>query len=189
MTLILILVVLLILLAILVVSRFKRCPDDKILVIFGITNDGKLECLASGSKFVWPIIQDYGYLDTAHMAINVDPRKVKSSQKGILLNISAEFKVAISTQEDDMVNAAEHFLGKSKNDIGNVAKHIIYEQVALIVASMDIETINSDINHFITKLATDIGADFKKIGLQIINIDISDIQVDSETGFIRNFQS
>jgi len=44
---------------ILFVVRYKRCPSDKILVIYGKTGGGSAKCLAGGAALVMPIIHDY----------------------------------------------------------------------------------------------------------------------------------
>jgi uncharacterized membrane protein YqiK len=45
------------------ISRYRRCPSDKILVIYGKTGQGSANCIHGGAAFVWPVIQDYQYLD------------------------------------------------------------------------------------------------------------------------------
>ena len=53
-------------------SRYKRCPSDKILVIFGKVGEGQsAECIHGGGTLVWPLIQDYAYLDLTPMTINI----------------------------------------------------------------------------------------------------------------------
>ena len=38
--------------------RYKRCPSDKILVIYGKTTGGlSSRCIHGGATFVWPMIQ------------------------------------------------------------------------------------------------------------------------------------
>ena len=41
-----------------VIRRYRRCPSDKILVVYGKTGGGSAKCIHGGVKFVWPIIQD-----------------------------------------------------------------------------------------------------------------------------------
>ena len=46
-----------------IVNRYRRCPSDKVLVVYGTTgNKGSAKCIHGGGTFVWPIIQDYAYL-------------------------------------------------------------------------------------------------------------------------------
>lgn len=63
-----------------IVARYKRCPSDKILVIYGKTGSGSAKCLAGGAAFVWPVIQGYEYLDLSPISIDVDLQGALSKQ-------------------------------------------------------------------------------------------------------------
>ena len=165
-----------------IVARYKRCPSDKILVIYGRTGGGSARCVAGGAAFVWPVIQGYEYLDLSPISIDVDLRGALSKQN-IRVNVPSRFTVAISNQEGVMTNAAERLLGKTTDQIRDIAKDIIFGQLRLVVATMDIEEINSDRDKFLTNVATNVGAELKKIGLTLINVNLTDIQ--DESGYIE----
>ncbi|MDX1940124.1 MAG: SPFH domain-containing protein [Saprospiraceae bacterium] len=164
------------------ISRYKRCPSDKILVIYGRTNSGSAKCLAGGAAFVWPVIQAYEYLDLTPISIDVDLRGALSKQN-IRVNVPSRFTVGISNEEGTMLNAAERLLGKRQEEIRDIAKDIIFGQLRLVVATMDIEEINSDRDKFLSNVATNVGAELKKIGLTLINVNVTDIQ--DESGYIE----
>jgi len=167
---------------ILFVVRYKRCPSDKILVIYGKTGGGSAKCLAGGAAFVMPIIQDYEYLDLSPISIDVDLRGALSKQN-IRVNVPSRFTVAISNEPTSMVNAAERLLGKTTEDIRDIAKDIIFGQLRLVVATMDIEEINSDRDKFLSNVASNVGSELRKIGLILINVNVTDIQ--DESGYIE----
>ncbi len=173
---------LVILLVLLFVTRYKRCPSDKILVIYGKTGSGSARTLAGGAAFVWPVIQDYAYLDLSPISIDVDLRNALSRQN-IRINVPSRFTVAISNQEGTMINAAERLLGKSTNEIRDICKDIIFGQLRVIVATMDIEEINADRDKFLTNVASNVGSELKKIGLTLINVNVTDIE--DESGYIE----
>ncbi len=176
------LVVLAFLMAIFLVSRYRRCPSDKILVIYGKTGSGSAKCIAGGAAFVWPVIQDYQYLDLSPISIDVDLRNALSRQN-IRVNVPSRFTVAISNDEGTMVNAAERLLGKTMEEIRDIAKDIIFGQLRLVVATMDIEEINADRDKFLSNVASNVGSELKKIGLVLINVNITDIE--DESGYIE----
>ncbi|MCB0685251.1 MAG: flotillin family protein [Saprospiraceae bacterium] len=176
------LVVLILFTALFLVSRYRRCPSDKILVIYGKTGRGSAKCLAGGASFVWPVIQDYQYLDLSPISIDVDLRNALSRQN-IRVNVPSRFTVAISNDEGTMLNAAERLLGKSMDVIRDIAKDIIFGQLRLVVATMDIEEINSDRDKFLSNVASNVGSELKKIGLVLINVNITDIE--DESGYIE----
>jgi flotillin len=165
------------------VSRYKRCPSDKILVIYGRTSGGSsAKCIAGGAAFVWPVIQDYEYLDLTPISIDVDLRNALSRQN-IRVNVPSRFTVAISNKEGVMLNAAERLLGKSQQEIRDIAKDIIFGQLRLVVATMDIEEINSDRDKFLTNVSQNVGTELRKIGLELINVNVTDIE--DESGYIH----
>ncbi len=164
------------------ISRYRRCPSDKILVIYGRTGQGSAKTLAGGAAFVWPVIQAYEYLDLTPISIDVDLRGALSKQN-IRVNVPSRFTVGISTEEGTMINAAERLLGKTTDQIRDIAKDIIFGQLRLVVATMDIEEINSDRDKFLTNVASNVGAELRKIGLSLINVNVTDIQ--DESGYIE----
>ena len=165
------------------VSRYKRCPSDKILVIYGRTTEGtSAKCLAGGAAFVWPVIQDYQYLDLTPISIDIDLRGALSKQN-IRVNVPSRFTVGISNNEGEMQNAAERLLGKTHNEVRDIAKDIIFGQLRLVVATMDIEEINSNRDKFLSNVSANVGAELRKIGLQLINVNVTDIQ--DESGYIE----
>lgn len=165
------------------ISRYKRCPSDKILVIYGKTAGGtSAKCLAGGAAFVWPVIQDYEFLDLTPISIDVDLRGALSRQN-IRVNVPSRFTVAVSNEPGVMEIAAERLLRKSTEEIRETAKDIIFGQLRLVVATMDIEEINSDRDKFLTYVSSNVGSELRKIGLMLINVNVTDIQ--DESGYIE----
>ncbi len=177
------LVLLLLLISVVVVlSRYKRCPSDKILVIYGKTGSGSAKCLAGGAAFVVPILQDYAYLDLHPISIDVDLHGALSRQN-IRVNVPSRFTVAISTEDGVMTNAAERLLNRTEDEIRDMSKDIIFGQLRLVVATMDIEEINSDRDKFLANVYNNVGNELRKIGLELINVNVTDIQ--DESGYIE----
>jgi flotillin len=82
-----------------------------------------------------------------------------------------------------MSNAAERLLGLKQQDISNLAKDIIFGQLRLVVATMDIEEINSNRDLFLDAVSRNVEAELKKIGLKLINVNVTDIN--DESGYIE----
>ena len=165
------------------ITRYKRCPSDKILVIYGKTSSQtSAKCLAGGAAFVWPVIQDYQYLDLAPISIDVDLKGALSKQN-IRVNVPSRFTVGISKRPGIMENASERLLGKHDDEIQAIAKDIIFGQLRLVVATMDIEEINSDRDKFLANVSANVENELRKIGLELINVNVTDIQ--DESGYIE----
>jgi flotillin len=165
------------------VSRYKRCPSDKILVIYGKTGAGQsARCIHGGAAFIWPIIQDFAFLDLVPISIDVDLRNALSKQN-IRVDVPSRFTVGISTEPAIMTNAAERLLGLNRDSIRTVAHDIIVGQMRLVIATMDIEEINADRDKFYTSVSHHVESELKKIGLRLINVNVTDIH--DESGYIQ----
>jgi flotillin len=161
-------------------SRYRRCPSDKILVIYGKNvGDGKsFKCIHRGAAFVWPIFQAYQYLDLTPIPIAIKLEGVPSRQK-IRVNMPATVTIGISTKDGVMENAAERMLGLDLNQIRMLGQEIIYCQMRLAIASIDIESVNSDPDLLLEKIVARVEVELAKVGLRLININIQNITWDS----------
>ena len=161
-------------------SCYQRCPSDKILVIYGKTGgDGRSsKCIHGGAAFVWPIFQAYQYLDLTPIPIAIKLEGVPSRQK-IRVNMPATVTIGISTKDGVMENAAERMLGLDLNQIRTLGQEIIYCQMRLAIASIDIESVNSDPDLLLEKIVARVEVELAKVGLKLININIQNITWDS----------
>jgi len=168
--------------------RYKRCPSDRILVIYGKVGKDKAQesrsakCIHGGAAFIWPIIQDYSFMDLTPISIEINLTSALSKQN-IRVDVPSRFTVGISTEPGIMINAAERLLGLTRVDINNLAKDIIFGQLRLVVATMDIEEINSNRDKFLAAVSSNVEAELKKIGLKLINVNVTDIN--DESGYIQ----
>lgn len=161
-------------------QRYKRCPPDQIMVIYGRTErtaDGRpkpSKTLHGGAALVWPLIQDYAYISLKPMTINIDLRGALSLQN-IRINVPSTFTIGVSTEPTIMANAAERLLGFKVEDIEEMAKEIIFGQLRLTVATLTIEQINQDRDSFLELIQKNVGQEMRKVGLYLINVNIADI--------------
>jgi flotillin len=163
-------------------SRYKRCPSDKVLVIYGRTSTGRSsKCVHGGASFVWPLIQDYQWLDLTPMPIDIALQGALSKQN-IRVNTPSTFTVGVSTEAGVMENAAERLLGLSMQAVNDQASDIIFGQMRVVIATMDIEAINADRDLLIEKITNGVEVELKKVGLRLINVNIKDIT--DESGYI-----
>ena len=164
------------------ISRYKRCPSDKILVIYGRTGGTSAKCVHGGGAFIWPVIQDYQYLDLKPLSIEANLTNALSRQN-IRVDVPCRFTIAISTESDSMNTAAERLLGLHPDQIQELAKDILFGQLRLVIATMTIEEINSDRDKFLDNISKNVDSELKKIGLKLINVNVTDIK--DESGYIE----
>ena len=166
-----------------ILRRYRRCPSDKILVIYGKTGrNNSAKCIHGGAAFIWPVFQNYAYLDLTPISIECNLQNALSKQN-IRVDVPCRFTVGISTESDSMTNAAERLLGLNTDDIRNIATDILFGQLRLVIATMDIEEINSDRDKFLANVSTNVEAELRKIGLKLINVNVTDIR--DESGYIE----
>ena len=174
-------------LVLVLLSRYKKCPSDRIMVVYGKVGTNKdgtarsARCVHGGASFVWPVIQAHDYLDLTPVSISVDLKNALSRQN-IRIDVPSRFTVGISTEQGIMQNAAERLLGLKAGEIQELAKDIIFGQLRLVIATMDIEEINTDRDKFLEAVSRNVETELKKIGLRLINVNVTDIN--DESGYI-----
>lgn len=171
-----------------ILSRYKRCPSDKILVVYGRTGKNKAggvssaRCIHGGAAFIWPVFQSYAFLDLTPISIECNLTNALSKQN-IRVDVPCRFTVGISTEPESMTNAAERLLGQRLENIQDLAKDILFGQLRLVIATMDIEEINSDRDKFLANVSANVEAELRKIGLKLINVNVTDLR--DESGYIE----
>lgn len=176
-------VVILFMFVTMVVRQYKRCPSNRILVIYGRAGRGEAaRCIHGGATMVIPLFQDYAWLSLEPMQIEI-PLRGALSMENIRVNVPSVFTVAIGTTPELMQNAAIRLLGLTTMEIKKQAEDIIFGQLRQVIASMQIEDINRDREKFLTNIQNSLEPELSKIGLVLINVNITDIT--DESGYIE----
>jgi flotillin len=163
-------------------SQYKRCPSNQILVIYGKGTSGQAATtIHGGAQLVIPLLQNYAYLSLDPIQIEI-PLRGALSTENIRVNVPSVFTVAIGTTPEVMTNAAIRLLGLTTNEIRKQAEEIIFGQLRQVIASMGIEDINRDRDTFLQHIQNSLEPELKKIGLVLINVNITDIT--DESGYI-----
>jgi flotillin len=163
-------------------SRYRRCPSNRILVIWGKSGKASAQCYHGGGKFVIPVIQDYAYMSLEPLVIEI-PLEGALSLNNIRVNVPSTFTVGISKDPVLMSNAAERLLGLTQVQIQDQAQDIILGQLRLVIATLSIEEINKDREKFMSLVNENVAEEINKIGLALINVNIRDIT--DESGYIQ----
>jgi flotillin len=167
----------------LVAKQYKRCPSNRILVIYGkATGSRAARCIHGGGSFVIPLIQDYAYLSLEPLTIGIELNGALS-KKNIRVNVPSTFTIGISTDPTMMFNAAERLLGLSEPALEGQARDIILGQLRLVIATLSIEEINQDREKFLELINQNVNTELNKIGVEVINVNIRDIT--DESGYIQ----
>lgn len=175
--------ILLLFLIIFLATRYKRCPSNRVLVIWGRGgNKQSARCYHGGGQFVWPVIEDFAYMSLEPLVIDI-PLEGALSLNNIRVNVPSTFTVGISTDSVLMSNAAERLLGLPPQAVREQAQDIILGQLRLVIATLSIEEINKDREKFMGLVNENVTQEINKIGLELINVNIRDIT--DESGYIQ----
>ncbi|MEM1446795.1 MAG: SPFH domain-containing protein [Planctomycetota bacterium] len=169
--------------AVFFVRRYRRCPPNRILVVYGKSGGAKTaKCYHGGAAFILPVFQDFAYLSLEPMTIDIELTSALS-KKNIRVAVPSTFTVAISTAPEIMQNAAERLLGLREQEIALQARDIILGQMRLVIATLTIEEINTDRERFLDLVNKNVNFELNKIGLYMINVNVRDIT--DESGYIE----
>ena len=165
------------------VKQYKRCPSNRILVVYGkVGGERAARCIHGGGTFVVPLLQSYSFLTLEPLTIDIE-LKSALSKKNIRVNVPSTFTIGVSTDPNIMNNASERLLGLDETQINTQAKDIILGQMRLVIATLSIEEINQDREKFLDLVNKNVNFELNKIGLEMINVNIRDI-ID-ESGYIE----
>ncbi len=165
-------------------SRYKKCPSNKVLVVYGkIRGEKSAKTLHGGGAFIWPIIQSYQFMSLEPIQLKVDLRGALAANN-IRVNVPSTFTVALDTDPVMMNTAAVRLLGISQTDIEELASEIIFGQLRLVVAQMEIEEINKDRETFEKNIRELVGKELRTVGVKLINVNIRDVT--DEANYIQN---
>ncbi|RRJ95721.1 flotillin family protein [Opitutaceae bacterium TAV4] len=165
-----------------IISRYRMCPPDRILVVYGkLGSESSSRCYHGGATFVMPFVQSYGYLDLTPISIDIELRGALSSQN-IRIDAPASFTIGVSTEPTVTQNAATRLLGRTMDEVKQLASEIIMGQMRVVFASMTIEEINGDREKLIASITKGVEVELHKVGLRMINGNIRDIK--DQSGYI-----
>ena len=159
----------------LISTTYKRCPADKILVIYGKVGSAgeSMKLIHDGAAFIIPIIQDYEYLDLTPIEIEVDGNFLTKLNHQI--NLKSKLSVSITTDPQYWKNAAERLTGLELREIKALAIDIIYSEIRKVVAQSDKISLITEREKLPHDLSGNMELELNKIGMNLKLMDIEEI--------------
>ncbi|MEE3177975.1 MAG: SPFH domain-containing protein [Verrucomicrobiota bacterium] len=154
-------------------SRYKKCPSDKIMVIYGKTGGGgrSSNCMHGGAAFIWPVIQTYEFLDLTPIKLDIKEQKFSQSD-GTTIKLPARCTVGISTEPGVMSNAAERLLGQQLESVKDLAEDIIQSSITHVMDRTETISSNSAKIEAIDAIEARAALELTKVGLKIISMEL-----------------
>ena len=171
-------IVILIFVIIFIAHLYVRCGSEEILVIsgklFGKDAGKSAKTQHGGGAFVLPLIQQWSKLPLRPFSVDINLSGALS-KNNIRINVPSTFTVALSSQLNLMEAAAQRLIGLNQAAIMKQSEEVIFGQLRAAIATMSIEEINSDREAFMEAVEKNVNTELNKLGLQIVNVNITDI--------------
>lgn len=182
------------LMALWVVSRrYKKIPPSKVGIFYGRKHkvkdsDGNtvergFRVVASGGGIVMPLVENYQELSTSAFQITIDEKGIPNKDN-VPINVGGIATCKISTAPEDLLNAAENFLGKTDQEIWGMVKNILKGHLRSIIGNMTIDELLRKRDEFNKKVVAESTAELKRLGIQVINLVVQD--VNDTLGYIES---
>jgi flotillin len=155
-------------LVVVLATRFRRCPPNKLLVVYGRGVPGGMKVMQSGAALVWPLMQDSALLslEPLQVSLTMDRLLSRSNEQ---VDVKATVVIAIGTDPERTRNAAERLLGYTEDKIEELARDILSSNLRMVVATLEVPQMKSDQEAFSSKAIQEAEPELKKVGLDIIS--------------------
>ena len=181
-----IITVLAVLFVIMIVSSLiVICPPNKVAVISGRSRtltDGRTvgyRILKGGRTLRIPILEKLAWMDLNTIPLEVSVTNAYS-KGAIPLNVQGIANVKVSSAEGLLENAAERFLDRPTEQIGQIAKETLEANLRGVLATLSPEEVNEDRLKFSHQLIDEADDDIKTLGLELDVMKIQNVTDDNQ---------
>ncbi|HUT95752.1 MAG TPA: hypothetical protein VMY37_40225 [Thermoguttaceae bacterium] len=148
--------------------QYKRCPPNRVMVIYGAAGPKAATCVHGGARMVFPLVQDYGWLSLEPIRVEVS-RQRTSSGRSLADPLPRVFSVAIGTAPEQMQAAAARLLGFSEDEVKHHAEDIIVAQLDRLLDAIESGELEPGSDAYYERLESSLGAKLAPLGLVLIN--------------------
>ena len=165
-----------------IASRYKRCPSDKILVVYGKTAGNEPQYYHGGGALVLPFVQGHAYLDLAPLPVELRGRGLRTADESSV-DVVVDLAVAVTRDPQLIPTAAERLLHIAPADIAALAKDIGYgvlDQTVAECARSELTAADSKTS-MLTAFLANYEPEIAKVGVEvqsirIVNVSTSDTE-------------
>ena len=177
-----IIAILILLIALIFLTGYVKASPDTAIIISGLRKKPKVLIGKAGIKI--PFLERKDELNLQLIPIDVKTSNAVPTADYININVDATVNVKISDNEDRLKLAAQNFLNKKAEYIGQVAREVLEGNVREIVGKMALEEMVSDRQKFAILVKENAEPDLAAMGLDIISFNVQNF-VDGN-GVIEN---
>ncbi len=168
-----------------VAKRYKKVDPNQVMVISGRrhklpTATGKAEetgfrVRKGGGAFVFPLLERVDILSLEVMTLDITTPEVYT-KPGVPIVVDGVAQVKIKGDDASIRTAAEQFLGKTVEEIKQVALQTVEGHLRAIIGTLSVEEIYRNRDQFAGSVQEVAVSDMANMGLQIVSFTLKDIR-------------
>jgi flotillin len=174
-----------------IASRYKKIGPNVVGIFYGRKYKHKdkeknvvelgFDVVTGGGRILWPFVENYQEMSTAAFQVEISEDGIPNMDS-VKVGVRGVATCKISTDPEDLINAAQAFLGKGENEIKAFVQNILKGHLRSIIGTLKIEQLLRERDQFNQKVVSESGDELKRLGIQVITIVIQDI--DDQYGYI-----
>lgn len=154
------------------VTLYRKVPPNKALIITGL---GGRRVVVGGGTIVFPLVQSAQELSLEARIIDIRSPQILTLDK-VPLSVEAVATVKIdSSNQANILSAAERFLGKTDQEIDKNIKEILEGHTREVIAKTRLQQLLHDRDTFIQEVNKSAAKDLGILGLRIDAFTIKDV--------------
>jgi flotillin len=168
-----------------VAKRYKKVGPNQVMVISGRKSrvraaDGSMEVTGyrirkGGGAFVFPLLERVDIMSLEVMTLDITTPEVYT-KPGVPIVVDGVTQVKIKGDEGSIRTAAEQFLGKTVEEIKQVALQTIEGHLRAIIGTLTVEEIYRNRDQFAGSVQEVAVSDMANMGLAIVSFTLKDIR-------------
>ncbi|MBK8206615.1 MAG: flotillin family protein [Planctomycetes bacterium] len=166
-----VLVLALVLPTVLLAKSYRRCPPNRMLVVYGQGVPNGSKCIRGGGVLVWPIIQDCAELSLEPIKVPIVVERI-STHGNDAVEVNAVVTVAIGQGERMSANAAERLIGLDERAIETMVRDILVGNLRRTVAMRELAEVKGESEKLSAQATEDAAPEVGKVGLEILGYRI-----------------
>ncbi len=170
-------------------NLYYICQPSEVLIFAGGRHSVEAErevgyrLVKGGSSIRMPLLERAFRMDLTNMIIELKVANAYS-KGGIPLTVEGVANIKVAGEEPTIHNAIERLLGKSRQQIEQMAKETLEGNLRGVLASLTPEQVNGDKLAFAKSLLEEAEDDLEKLGLNLDTLQIQNIS--DEVGYLNS---
>jgi flotillin len=160
-------------------SLFQKCGPNEAMIVSGwgaTSGPHGVKIVKGGGTVVLPLIQQRSFLSLEVMTIEVRSNAPVITKNGVPIFVEGVAQVKVKGEEESIATAAEQFLGKSSDEIINIAHETLVGHLRAILGTMEVEEVIQHFDAFAQRVQEVSINDLHKMGLTVVSFTIKEIK-------------